>query len=227
MSYPPQPPQGGQPGDPYGRQGAGHPPSGPYPGVQQQGGFGGPPPPGAFGGPPQGGFGGPPPQGPPRKKSRAGLVIGLVIGAVVLVAAVIGGVAVWFMTSNADANGGAGFQGGRPASAFPRSYDSMWFDDAPFTVAGMEGSGMGARTEPGGSSGSLSMDFDGGSVVCSWTLQVAEADGNLYRADATPDGENEGCPQIGSITFQDYSGSGIHIYVGPAPGQETDYIDSY
>ncbi|MGI5164250.1 hypothetical protein ACQEU3_07840 [Spirillospora sp. CA-253888] len=91
------PPQG--PG-PYGQGPQGPGPQGPYGGVPQSPGpYGGPPPGGPYGPPPgppgpgapfgQSPYGGPPP-GPP--KSRAGLVIGLVIGALALI--VVAGIVV-------------------------------------------------------------------------------------------------------------------------------------
>ncbi|PRX92430.1 hypothetical protein [Allonocardiopsis opalescens] len=240
MSYPPQPPYGGDPyggqgGDPYGGQGSNpYPPNDPYAAGQQPsggyGGFGGPQ--GGFGGDPYGGGGGygapppPPPYGPPPQRGGAsGLVIGLVIGAIVLAVVGVIGVIV-FVVNSGDDNGGSGFQGGGSASAFPESYDGVWYDDAPFTVGGMSGTDMTAHTDPGGTTGDLSITLSNG-TVCEWNLQLAEVNGDIYRADTTPTSAGAGCPQIGSITFQDYSGRGIHIYVGPSAGQETDYIDSW
>ncbi|CAL9461027.1 hypothetical protein SUDANB121_02653 [Nocardiopsis dassonvillei] len=88
--------------------GAGH---GPH-----QPGYGPPQPPGGYGAPPPGGYGPPPPGGygpqpgygppqppggypPPQKKSSAGLVIGIVAGALVLVLLIVGG-GVWFYASS-------------------------------------------------------------------------------------------------------------------------------
>lgn len=96
MSYPPY----GQP-DPYQGQG-GHPPASGYPG--QQGPYGAPPPgqPGygqagpGYGQPYPGygqpGYGGQPPYGPPPKKSRTGLIVGLVVLLLVVAGAVTAGV---------------------------------------------------------------------------------------------------------------------------------------
>lgn len=101
MSYPPSsgPPGGYPPGPP--------PPGGPYPpGPPSGGGYpGGPPPGGGYpggghpGGPPQGGGhpGGGYPQGssgPPPKASRTGLIVGLAVGVLVVLAIVAVGVVV-------------------------------------------------------------------------------------------------------------------------------------
>jgi hypothetical protein len=110
VTYPPQPPgpsgpgpygaqpggYGQQPGE-YGRPGYGQPgygpqgpgqPGYPQPGYGQPGQAGQATPPGGFGQPGYGGFGGPPP-----KKSRKGLVIGLIIALVVVLG---GGVGAYF-----------------------------------------------------------------------------------------------------------------------------------
>ncbi|PRX92431.1 hypothetical protein [Allonocardiopsis opalescens] len=120
----------------------------------------------------------------------------------------------------------SGSDGGGSGQGFPSSYDGVWFDDAPFTVQGQPGTDMEAHTEPGGTGGDITMELSGQS--CEWTLVWAEAQGEVHRADATPvSGNPSGCPDVGSVTFEDYGGRGIDIYVGPSAGNETDYIESW
>ncbi|MFL1427825.1 MULTISPECIES: DUF3105 domain-containing protein [unclassified Nocardiopsis] len=102
----PQPPpqQPGPPpgyGPPQGAPPPGYGPQAPQPGY-------GPPPQQPGYGPQQPGYG-PPPGGypPPQKKSSAGLIIGIVAGALVLVL-LIGGAGVWFFAQGAEPDGPGG-----------------------------------------------------------------------------------------------------------------------
>lgn len=102
------PPGGGGDGPPGGGGGYGPPPGGGYGGPPGGGGYGGPPGSG-YGGPPGGGYGpapampgGPVPGGPmgapPAKKSSTGLIIGLVVGALLIVGLAVVGIALYLFS---------------------------------------------------------------------------------------------------------------------------------
>ena len=107
--------QGGQGGGPGGFGGQGG--QGGYGGGP--GGFGGPGGPGGPGGQTPWGYGQQPPAQPPQK-SNTGLIIGLAVGAVVLIA-LIGGVALWATSSSSD----------HPGTATPIAGDSTGSTSSP------------------------------------------------------------------------------------------------
>jgi hypothetical protein len=157
MTYPPQPgqpapqnPYGQQPGQPgqYGQQ--------PQPG--QPGQYGQPP---QYGQQPYGGQPGYPGGGPPPKKSRTGLIIGIVLAAVLVLGG--GSVAVWQLTKGDDS--GKGASGDTSQSANPPS----------------EGSDQTSGSDPSGGN----EDPGGQAAVTAAAEKYADAINNKDEAAAT------------------------------------------